>query len=223
MPTGCAAPWHPPIAAMLAMFMPAVQLEVGGAVVSRRTTESVYQIQASEGFARSLLARYQASKRMHVGKRLASKIMPHAGKVLKGHLDDLTSAMSTLDDVSDDDVKTAAKVVAITLWTFLGLAFVGVALVFTDLVSGRYHKGRMVITTIISVVLAAAGIAIPIGLGVAASELNDDLGFEVIHLAFAAYLIPIAAVGGFVAMVAALVARGRMIRRANAPVVAPAR
>jgi hypothetical protein len=204
------------VLAALGMFMPAVQLEVGGAVLSRRTTESVYQIQAGEGFARKLLARYQASKRMHVGKRIASKVMPHVGKTLKGHLDDITSAMSTLDDVSDDDVKTAAKAIAITLWTFLGLAIVGIVLVFTDLVSGRYHKSRMVISMIISLLLAVAGVALTIVLAIAAAELDDDLGFDVVHLAVAAYVIPAAAVGSFVAMVAALVARSRMVRRANA-------
>lgn len=211
------------VLASIGMFMPAIQLEVGGAALGHRTTESVYSMQSEEGFARRMLARYKASKRMHVGKRIASKIMPHAGKVLRGHLDDVTSAMSTLDDVSDEDVKNAATTVAITLWVFLGLELVGAVLVFTDAVSGRYRKGRMAVALITSLLAAIIGVAIPIVLTIASSELNDDIGYDLMHLAFGAFVVPLAAVGGFAAIVAALVARGRMVRQANAPMAAPAR
>src|SRR5262249_25266007 len=88
------------VVASIAMFVPAVQLEVGGAAVSHRTAESIFQIDTNKGFARRVLARYRESRGAHVGKQIMTHAMPHTGKTLRGHLDDVTSAMSTLDDVS---------------------------------------------------------------------------------------------------------------------------
>src|SRR5262249_52879392 len=112
------------VVASIAMFVPAVQLEVGGAAVSHRTAESIFQIDTNKGFARRVLARYRESRGAHVGKQIMTHAMPHAGKTLRGHLDDVTSAMSTLDDVSDDDVKTVGTILTVVLWGFLALELV---------------------------------------------------------------------------------------------------
>jgi len=199
--------------ASLSMFVPAVELEVGGVAISHRTAESIYQIDTNKGFARKLLARYRASKHARVGKQIVNTVMPHSGGKLHGHLDDISSAMQSLDEVSDDDVETVGKFLTITLWSFLALELLGAGLVFGDLMAGSYRRNRLIVALATAVLTTAVAVVLHLVLREAAWELDDDLGFNAVGLAFAAYSLPIATIGGLVAVIAALVQRRRLAKR----------
>jgi hypothetical protein len=116
--------------------------------------------------------------------------------------------MDTLDDVSDDDVRTAGIALVATLCVLLGLDAAIAALVFGAVMRGSYRRGRFVAALVAQLLVAAIAIALHIACREAVWEANDEVSRTVLTLGPGAYVVPIAAVAGLVTAIA-LVARRR--------------
>ena len=189
----------------IGVFLPSFEMHAGGVSLGRRTTLSLYQASTNREFARKLLYGYHRSSGKRVGAALTAALMPRVGSRMKSHLDDVRDAMSTLDDVSDDDAKTGAKVLVITVWSLLFLHFVMAALLFTDAANDVFRRGRVIGAGCLSLLLTGAAFAIHVIDRDAVWEANDEIGKSVFDLGLGAYMTPIAAAAGLVAVMFVLV------------------
>ncbi len=190
------------------VFLPGIDLRFGGRAVTRRAQLSLHAASTDRELVRSLIAAYHRNSRRQLGAQLVRTVTPRASGRPRAALEDARDAMATLDEVSDDDVRTAGTVFTIVLWALLGLDAVMAGLVFGELMSGAYRRGRLIAALAASVAAAAIAIALHLACREAVWEANDEVGRTTVVLAAGAYVIPIAAVAALVAAVV-LVARRR--------------
>ncbi|MDB4958538.1 MAG: hypothetical protein JWO36_6107 [Myxococcales bacterium] len=197
----------------IGVFVPSFELRVGGFTLGRRTTLSLYQASANREFARKFLAGYHRSAGKRVGAAVTAALMPRVGKRVKSHLDDVHDAMLTLDDVSDDDAKTGSTALVVTVWVLLALHALMAGLVFTDTAKAEFRRGRVIAAAAVSLVVTVAAIGIHLVSREAVWEANDEIGKDLVELGFGAYMMPVAAIAGFVAISVVLVQLIRAKRR----------
>ncbi len=195
--------------AALGLFMPCLEVRIHGALLSKRTTLSLYSANNHEDLVRKLLRAYRTSSRRHLGATVIEAARSRVHGRLGDALGDARDAMDTLDDVTDDDVRHAGTALAATVWTFLGLASVVIALAFVETMRASYRKRRLVAALVATVFIAAIGVAIFLGCRELAWEANDELGADAVKLGIAAYVIPIASVSALASAVLLLVRRSR--------------
>jgi hypothetical protein len=195
---------------MIGVFLPSVAVEVGGVTVSHRATLSLYRAENNREAVRRWLAGYGRSESQRVGGAILAVLLPHTKGAVNDHLDDVSSAMSTLRDVHDDDVKTAGTVLTIVLWGFLALHVLAGGAVLRGLVRDRHTRGGLAFAMLLSVVIAVVGVVLYVGWTGAVFEVNDEIGHEVVGLAIGAYVSPAAAVGALVAVCALVVRQLRV-------------
>ena len=193
----------------LGVFVPCLEVELGGAAVHKRTQVSLYTVSRDRDQVRALFATYHRSKVTRIGGKLIRAAAPRAGGRARAALGDARDALDTLDDVSDDDVHTAGIALVATLGTLLGLELVMTALVFGALMRGLYRRGRLIVTLLAALVVALLGVALHVGCRVAVWEANDEVGREVLALAPSAYLLPLAALAGLVLAIVLVIRRPR--------------
>jgi hypothetical protein len=181
----------------LGTVLPSFELEVRGVSLGRRASLSLYQAHQDRDFVRRMLAAYRRSSHHRDLEDLTGAKLPAA--VRKAHLDDAHDAMTSLDTISDDDVRTADRVLAIVIWAFVALQVITAGLVFAGNVRGAHRRGQLIAAVALAVVTAAVAIAIQVACREAVFEANDDLGYAAISLAVGAYVIPIASIGTVIA------------------------
>src|SRR5262249_48755474 len=121
---------------------------------------------------------------------------------LKDHVSDAHDALTGLDDVSEDDVRTVDHIITATIAAFLLAQAALIALVGSDAIRGLYRKRRAIVALVIAVLAAAMAIAIHVACRMVRFEANDDIGYVTVALAGGAYLIPVGAVLALAAMIA---------------------
>jgi hypothetical protein len=207
----------------VAVFLPSVELP-GAGKVTRHAQLSLYTASTDRELVRRLFAAYHRNSKRQLGAALLHKVTPRASGRPRAALEDARDAMDTLDEVSDDDVRTAGTVFTIVLWTLLGLEVAIACLVFTELMRGGFRRGRLITALAGAVVVAAIAIALHLACREAVWEANDELGHAAVRLAAGAYVIPVAAVAALAAGIAVVARRGAGAtppdRRAGGPVAA---
>ncbi len=199
---------------VIGVFLPAAQLQLDGPSVTQRGSLSLYQLSNSEESVRELLAKYRDSTTKKIGARVLGKVAPHLKGRLKSRADDAQDALDTLDAIEDEDVKLVGTITSITMWSLLGLEAMIAVLIFG--LTSRSSRLRPIGALIGSLLVAAIGVAILLVLrrvvAEANAELDAELGRSMVSLRAGAYVIPLAAVGTLVAMIALLVAHTRARR-----------
>ena len=205
-----------------AVFLPGVEVQIGGVAVSRRASLSLFQAANERDLARAMLGKYHRATHLHDAESAADALLLHARKTAsKAHVDDARDAMSTLDDVSDSDVKTAGRALVAVKWGYLGLLAILAALAFGDTMRGEYSRKRVIAAVVIATLATAIAIAVHVGWREAVAEANDELGTSTFAVGIGAYVMPAAAIGALAAAVALLVQHVRA-RRAAVGSAAPA-
>jgi hypothetical protein len=200
-----------------AVFLPGIQVEVGGVSLGRRASLSLYQAAKERDVARALLGKYQATGGRHVGERAADLLLEHAAKhAKKAHVDDARDAMSTLDDIRDSDLLTAGRALVAVTYGYLALVVLLVALIFAETMRGGYSRKRAIAAVALATVAAATAIAAHIGWREAVWQANDELGADLFGLGIGAYLMPLGACGALAAAIALLVVQVRSGAQRNA-------
>lgn len=193
------------VLSITAIFVPAVELQLGGGAVARKTSLSLYQLSTSRDLVRSYLRAYKRTPGKKLGEGLAGALMPRVGKGLRGHLDDVRDAMTTLDDVDDRDVVLVGRILTATVWTLLALLAVMAGLSFADTMRGVFRRRRAIAAVALGLVTSAIAIAALLALREAVWQANDELGRALVATAFGAYMLPVAAIGALAAAVVQLV------------------
>jgi hypothetical protein len=201
---------------VVGIFVPAVELRLDGGSVSRKTSLSLYQLSTSRELVRGYLEAYKRAPGRKLGEGLAAALMPRVTRGVRGHLGDLRDAMSTLDDVDDKDVVTAGRILTATVWTLLALVAVMAGIVFSDTMRERYRRGRTIIVVAIALVVAVAAIAVMLAAREAVWQANDELGRDIVGVAFGAYMLPVAALGALAAAIVQLVQLVRLRKQLQA-------
>jgi hypothetical protein len=187
------------------VFLPAVELHAGSYSLGKRGTLSLYQANTDRDFIRRVFAGYHASSRKKLGEAIVGEMMPRVGGKLHGHLDDVHSAMTSADDVSDDDIRTATIALAVAIWAVLALELAMAALVVHQLMRERFTGKRLIGATAMSLVVAAVAVVAHIIVREAVFEANDDLGKDVVAVSYGSYMMLVAAIGAVVAGVTCVV------------------
>jgi hypothetical protein len=197
------------VVVLVAVFVPSIAVEVHG-FTPRKASLSLYKISTDRGIARALFGRYSHSQGRKVGEALTAALVPRMGSN-KVHLDDAQDAMSTLDELSDEDVKHAGWAIMGAVWALILLSIVMAGLVIGELVRPEVRTRRTIVAAVLSLVVAALGVGAHLGCGEAVFQANDEIGRDLLALAVGAYLLPVAAVVAFGAIVTAnvLARRGR--------------
>lgn len=189
----------------VAVFVPSIELR-GAGELSKHAQLSLHAASTDRELVRRLIAAYHRSSKRQLGAAVLHKVTPRASGRPRAALEDARDAMDTLDEVSDDDVRTAGTIFTIVLWTLLGLEAVMAGLVFTELMRGTFRSGRLIAALAASVVVAAITIALHLACREAVWQANDEVGHGALVLAAGAYVIPLAALAAVVAAIV-LVAR----------------
>ncbi len=201
----------------VAVFLPGLEVEVGGVRLSRRTSMSLYNAAADRELARALLARYAHSSHREYGEKLADKLLEHGGKHAKElHVDDARDAMSTLDDVSDDDVRNAGRALVALTAVYLALLAIPIGLTFGDTMRGSYSRRRAIAAVALLVIASAVAIAVHVGWREAVFEANDELGTHSFALGSGAWVMPVGALAALAGATALLVLQVRSAAQPDA-------
>jgi hypothetical protein len=190
------------------VFLPAIELRLQGSAVSKRTTLSLYKIASDRQLARRFLVTYRHSAHRRIGAEIVRSVTPHMRGRTGAALAQARDAMDALDDVSDDDVRTAGIVLIAALCALIGLDAIMVGLVFGELIRGSYRRGRHVAALLASLAVTALAIALHVVCREAVWEANNEVSRTVLTLGPGAYVIPAAAVAAFFTAIV-LVARRR--------------
>ena len=198
------------------VLLPSIELQVRGSVI-KRAELSLYKLASDRAMARRLLVAYRGSSHRRVGAQIVHAVSPRVGGRARATLDDVRGAMDTLDDVSDDDARLAGRMLVATLCALLGLEAIAAGLVFGELMRGSFRRGRHVAALLAALLVAAIAIALHLVCREAVWQANDELGRSALSLGSGAFVIPAAAIAGF------LVAVVLVARRDRGPAVTPVR
>jgi hypothetical protein len=198
--------------AAIGVFLPSIELRVRGAVI-KRADLSLYKAASDREAVRALLAAYRGSQHRKTAADVVRKVSPRVTGRARAALDDARDAMETLDDVSDADARHAGIALIAALVALLGLEAIAAALVFVEMMSGRFRRGRHAAALIAALLAAAVGVALHLVCREAVWQANDEVGMSALRLAPGAYVIPIAAIGALITAIA-LVRRRRTVIRA---------
>jgi hypothetical protein len=190
----------------VAIFLPSLDLRVNGGPVSKRTERSLHQVSSDRALIHRMLVAYHGSAKRKVATKIVRAVTPRAAGRSRAALEDARDAMDTLDDVTDDDIKHAGTALTITLWALIGLEAALVLLVFPQLMSGTFRRGRLVLALLGALVIAAVAIALHLVLREAVWQVNDEVSHTILVLGPGAYALPLAAIAALIAAVV-LVAR----------------
>ncbi len=199
---------------VIGVFLPSVQVEVSGTAVSHRATLSLYHAETNREVVRRWLQGYGRSQSKRIGGALVAVLLPHTKGAVNVHLDDVHSAMTDLEGVSDDDVKTAGLVLTAVLWTIIALHGLAGGLVVRGLVQGA-RRASVIVALMLTLVIAAVGVGLHVGWSAAVFEVNDEIGHDVLGLASGAWVSPVAGLGALGAMIVVLI--GHLRPRRVAP------
>ena len=193
------------VLSITAIFVPAVELQLSGGAISRKTSLSLYQLSTSRDLVRSYLRAYKRAPGKKLGEGLAGALMPRVGKNVRGHLDDVRDAMTTLDDVKDSDVVLVGRILTATVWTLLVLLAVMAGLVFADTMRGTFRRRRAIAAASLGLITSAIAIVALLAVREAVWQANDELGRDLVATAFGAYMLPVTALGALAAAAVQLV------------------
>ena len=201
----------------IGVFLPSVAVQVSGTTVSHRATLSLYRADTNREAVRRWLQGYGRSQSKRVGGALVAVLLPRTHGAVNDHLDDVHSAMSDLEGVSDEDVRTVGTILQVTLWSFLALHVLAGGLVLRGLVRGTHRRAPLVVAAGLTLVIAAVSVLLYLLWSGAVFEVNDEIGHEVIGMAVGAYVSPLAGLGAFAAVVALVIQVIRQPRRLPPP------
>ncbi len=199
-----------------AVFMPNIEIQLGGKSLGKHMSLSLYDISTKRDDVRRFFAVYSAVHGKKKAEAVLGRLANHVGKRVKSHVDDVRDAMETLDEVTDQDVETVAKILTITMWSFLVVSGIMVALMFVETMRATLRRSRVIVALVMAVIAATVAVGIHITYRQVIAEANDELGGHPFALSVGAYVLPLAAIAALAAIVVALVQLQRRVRLGSA-------
>jgi hypothetical protein len=193
------------LAAATGVFMPCIEL---AAVHTKHGSVSLYEASTHRALARRLIAAYQKSRGRALGELVTGAALKH---VKNDYLGDARDAMSTLDEVSDQDVATAGTALVVVIWLFLLLQAVGGLLVLGQLVGDVWRRRRLIAIVSMAIVSGAIAVGLLMVCREAAWQANDEIGHAILGAGAGVYVMTVASIAGLGCAIA--VAIGRLRQR----------
>ena len=187
------------LAAATGVFMPCLEPPV---LISKRTSISLYDAARHRAIASRLIAAYHKSHTRDLAELLTGKVLKH---VKNDYLGDAHDAMTTLDDVSDQDIQHAGTGLVVAIWLFIVLQALAALLVLGQLVGDVWRRRRLLAIVAISVVNTAIGVGLYIACKEAAFEVNDDIGTTIVQAGPGPLVMAAASVVGLASAIAVAV------------------
>ena len=197
------------VLALAAVFLPFLEVRTKRGAIGREAAFSLWDAAANGDQVRGLVMAFKHGHGKQVTERLAGALAPRVKGRLRGALEDTRSAMSALDDLSDDDAVKLSRAVAITTWVLLGMLAIMVMVIGADAVRGHYRRWRIGLVLALAVLAELIGAGVLVGCREVAARANDELGMIVTQVGTGAYVLPVAL--GF-ALVFAIALRVRFPR-----------
>ncbi len=196
------------LAAATGVFMPCLELT---ALRTKHGSISLYDAGRHRAVASRVIAAYHKSRGRALGELLTGAALKH---VSNEYLGDAHDAMTTLDDVSDQEIQRAGTALVVVIWLFVVLQALAALLVLGQLVGDVWRRRRLLAIVGIAVVNAAIGVGLYLVCKEAAFEANDEIGKNVIGEGPGPLVMAAASVVGLASAIA--VAIGRLRQRAAA-------
>lgn len=191
------------VAAATGVFMPCLEIT---AVRTKRGSVSLYEASTHRALARKLIAAYQKSRGRALGELVTGAALKH---VKNEYVGDASDAMSTLDEVSDQDVAMAGTALVVAIWLFLALQAIGGVLVLGQLVGDVWRRRRLIAIVAMAVVSSVIGVAMMLVCREAAWQANDEIGRAVLGAGAGVYVMTVASLAGLACAIVRLVAGAR--------------
>ena len=195
----------------IGLFMPALGLDDAG-FLAKKTSISLYTASTKRQVTQKIFAAYHRAPGKGIGHAIAKALIPRSGKAIGGILDDIDSAASTLDDVSDADIGMAGKALVAIVWILLGLNVIAGAIMF-GIVMGQQapRPKRIGLALAVGVVIAILQVAVMLVCREVVWQANDEIGSALVTIRGGEYLMFVAAIAAVISATAFLV----MARRAK--------
>ncbi len=186
------------------VFLPYIQLGVGGVAFSKGSSITLYSTVNNYGFLEAVASSVDVS----LAERITNGLLATAAPKSKSLAKKLRDAQSTLRDVQEvheeAHVKTLGTVLRITGMVFLGILLIVCWLVLKSLSLGTANRRRAIVVCTLMGSVSIAGIALFIVAGESLKLGNAELGAPLLSLGSGAFLMLIGAGCGLVAAFVAL-------------------
>lgn len=191
------------LAAATGVFMPCLELT---AIKTKHGSLSLYDAASHRAVAARVIAAYHKSHSRTLGELLTGAALKH---VKNEYVGDAHDAMTTLDDVSDQDIQHAGTGLVVVIWLFIVLQALAALLVLGQLVGDVWRRRRLLAIVGIALVNAAIGIGLHVVCKEAAFEVNDEIGKTIIGEGPGPLVMAAASCVGLVAAIAVAVVQLR--------------
>lgn len=191
------------LAAATGVFMPCLELT---AVRTTHGSVSLYEASTHRALARRLIAAYQKSRGRALGELITGAALKH---VKNEYIGDARDAMSTLDEVSDQDVAAAGTALVVVIWLFVVLQAIGGLLVLGQLVGDVWRRRRLIAIIAIAVVSCVIAIGMLVVCREAAWQANDEIGHAILGAGTGVYVMTVASLAGLACAIAVTIGRLR--------------
>ena len=188
-----------------AVFLPYVQLSVGGISLGKRTTMPLFDAVTNYTFVDNAFARVNATP----AERIADGVLARFGKSPTGLSQHLREVQTTLHDVQEvrdqAHLDTIGTVLRTTGVGFLLILAVVAWLILQTLSQVALNRRRAVWIAGLTSVVGLVSTALFIGVGEALVLANEEIGANLLSLGSGAYLMLVAAIVGAGSALAAIV------------------
>ena len=203
---------------LASMFLPTGELIIREPMATHRAARSLYDLGKSTGAVKGFIASYRASKVKKIGAKVLDRVAAHLPGRLQSQAAEIQEAVAVLDSLRDEDITTAGKVMAVTLWTLISLHVLLILLLQgTDVATSRL---RVLLALAVAVVTAAVAVGVHVALRRIVAAANVELEREMFALRTGAYLLPLAAIIALATVIATVVTH-TLARRRRAARLAP--
>jgi hypothetical protein len=187
------------LVAATGVFMPCLELT---AVHTKHGSVSLYEASTHRALARKLIAAYHKSRGRALGELITGAALEH---VKNDYVGDARDAMSTLDQVSDQDVAMAGTGLVVAIWLFLALQAIAGVLVLGQLVGDVWRRRRLIAIVAMAVVASAIGVAMMLVCREAAWQANDEIGRAFLGAGAGVYVMTVASIAGLACAILAAI------------------
>lgn len=195
------------------LFMPALGVDNMPGFLSKKTSISIYTASTKREVAARVFAAYHKAPGKGIGHAIAKALIPRTGKTLGGFLDDVDSAASTLDEVSDSDIGIAGKALVAIVWILLALDVVAAIAMFRIAMDEAAPRPKRILVPLaLSVLIGILVTGVMLVCREAVWQANDEVGKAILTVRGGAYLMLVTAIGAVGSAIAFLV----MARRGGA-------
>jgi hypothetical protein len=193
------------LAAATGVFMPCLEPAV---VKSQRATISLYDAGRHRAIASRLIAAYHKSHGRELAELLTGRMLSH---LKNEYLGDAHDAMTTLDDVSDQDIRRAGTVLVVAIWLFIVLHALAALLVLGQLVGDVWRRRRLLAIVGLALADTAIGVGLYIACKEAAFQVNDEVGARILAAGPGPLVMAAASVVGLASAIAVAIGRLRQV------------